>query len=185
MPVQSLNKTIRDDIFRRTKNLILEQSGTLIGNCLEYAWHGYQILKSYPSALRTIIQAGSAEWPRIPKELDDGLCNTHFAYVWNPDDPLTRLWFEGFVRQEKNAISLPEVHIWLACPDTQELIDFTTGTWPEACRKVIGEERLAEQPPEYLWTFGSRLPDGVRYIPDRSAIDLVIQILTLQGREYP
>ena len=81
--------------------------------------------------------------------------------------------------------SLPEMHVWLACPDSGELIDFSTGLWPEACREMIGEEWLAERPPEYLWTFGTRLPAGVRYMPDREAIDLVIAVLRLQDREYP
>jgi hypothetical protein len=50
---------------------------------------------------------------------------------------------------------------------------------------MIGMEWLAERPPEYLWTFGTRLPHGVRYMPDREAIDLVIAVLRLQDREYP
>jgi hypothetical protein len=77
------------------------------------------------------------------------------------------------------------MHVWLASPDSGEVIDFTTGLWPEACRETIGEQWLAERPPEYLWTFGSRLPAGVRYMPDRDAIDLVIAVLRLQDREYP
>ncbi|WP_171470578.1 hypothetical protein [Frigoriglobus tundricola] len=81
--------------------------------------------------------------------------------------------------------SLPEMHVWLACPESTEVIDFTTGLWPEACREATGEEWLAPHPPDYLWTFGSRLPQSVRYVPDRTAIDLVIAVLHLQGREYP
>lgn len=50
---------------------------------------------------------------------------------------------------------------------------------------MIGEEWLAERPPEYLWTFGSRLTQSVRYTPDRDALDLVIAVLRLQDREYP
>ena len=50
---------------------------------------------------------------------------------------------------------------------------------------MIGMGWLAERPPEYLWTFGTRLPHGVRYMPDRDAIDLVIAVLRLQDREYP
>jgi hypothetical protein len=60
----------------------------------------------------------------------------------------------------------------------------TTGLWPQACREMIGMEWLAPLPPEYLWTFGSKLPAGVRYMPDRNAIGLVIAVLRLQGRDY-
>ena len=81
--------------------------------------------------------------------------------------------------------SLPEMHVWLACPESGEVIDFTTGTLPQACLSTIGEPWLAPTPPEYLWTFGTRLPAGVRYVPDRDAIDLAIAVLRLQNREYP
>ena len=44
---------------------------------------------------------------------------------------------------------------------------------------------LAATPPKYVWTFGSRLPAGIRYVADRDAIDTAITVLRLQGREYP
>lgn len=188
MPVQKLNKATRDDIFRRTLAAVSAEQPHLSGNCLEFAWHGYQIIRAFAGAPRTIIQAGSAQWPRLA--IDDGVSPTHFSYEWNADDPTTRLFTAGLtplVRRTDGHMqaSLPEMHVWLACPESTELIDFTTGLWPEACRETIGEQWLAPLPPEYLWTFGSRLPAGVRYIPDRDAIDLVIALLRLQDREYP
>lgn len=188
MPVQVLNKTTRDEIYRRT--LAAAQSPTLAGQCLEFGWNGYRIIKDWPGAPRTIIQAGSAQWPRIPPEMDDGHSPTHFAYEWDADSPAARLIRSGIVpvvRRADNVVaaSLPEMHVWLACPDTGEIIDFTTALWPAACLATIGEEWPGPRPPEYLWTFGSRLPAGVNYIPDREAIDIVILILRQQGREYP
>ena len=50
---------------------------------------------------------------------------------------------------------------------------------------MIGEEWLAPPPPDYLWTFGARLPAGVRYVAAPDAIETVMQILRAQGREYP
>ncbi len=190
MPVQKLNRTIRDDIFRRTLAAVSAEQPHLTGNCLEFAWHGYQIIKSFPGAPRTIIQAGSAQWPRVPPELDDGVSPTHFAYEWNPEHPVTRLFLTGFTplvqrADGHTAASLPEMHVWLGCPDSEEIIDFTTGLWPAACQATLGEDWLAEHPPEYLWTFGSRLPKDVRYIASREAIEVVIEVLRQQGREYP
>jgi hypothetical protein len=188
MPVQKLNRTIRDDIYRRTREAVSAEQPHLAGNCLEFAWHGYQIITAYAGAPRTIIQAGSASWPRLA--VDDGVSPTHFSYEWNADDPNTRLFASGLIQVVPRSdghfqAALPEMHVWLAIPDSEEIIDFTTGLWPTACREMIGHEWLAPLPPEYLWTFGSRLPDGVRYVPDRAAIDLVIAVLHLQDREYP
>lgn len=188
MPVQKLNQAIRDDLFRRTLAAVSAEQPHLSGNCLEFAWHGYQLIKGFPGAPRTIIQAGTASWPRLA--VDDGVSPTHFSYEWNPDAELTRLFRTGVIplvpRSDGHLqASLPEMHVWLACPESEELIDFTTGLWPDACRQTIGEEWLAAHPPAYVWTFGSRLPAGVRYAPAVDAIDLVCAVLRLQGREYP
>jgi hypothetical protein len=182
MPVQKLNQSIRDEIFRRARDAVLQENGTLSGQCLEFAWHGYQLIKTYPGAPRTIIQAGSAQWPRLAPELDDGMCDTHFAYMWSAENLASQL----FLTQEgKVALSLPEMHVWLASPDTGELIDFTTGWWPDACLSLLGEPWLAAKPPEYLWDFGTRLPEGVRYVACPKAIALVLALLKQQERPYP
>jgi hypothetical protein len=47
MPVQKLNKTIRDAIFQQTRVAVSTEQPHLIGNCLEFAWHGYQIIKAF------------------------------------------------------------------------------------------------------------------------------------------
>jgi hypothetical protein len=73
----------------------------------------------------------------------------------------------------------------LASIHASSSLSFTTGLWPEACRETLGLEWLGPHPPDYLWTFGSRLPTGVRYITDRAAIDLVTAVLHLQDRKYP
>lgn len=188
MPVQKLNRSERDDIFRRTREAVSAEQTHLTGNCLEFAWHGYRIIKAWPGAPRTIIQAGSASWPRL--SVDDGVSPTHFSYEWSPQAVGTRLFAAGLIPVVPRAdghlqASLPEMHVWLASPESGEIIDFTTGLWPQACLDTIGEPWLAPPPPEYLWTFGSRLAAGVRYVPDRSAIDLLIAILRVQGRDYP
>lgn len=193
MPVQRLNMHARDDIYRRTLAAVRAEIGdpaTLAGCCLEFAWQGYRIIKEWPGAPRTIIQAGSAQWPRVSPELDDGVSPTHFAYEWDSDSEIASLVRSGVFPVVERAdghvaVSLPELHVWLGCPDTGEIIDFTTGLWPLACRATLGQEWLAPMPPEYLWTFGARLPEGVRYVASREAIECVIAILRRQSRQYP
>jgi hypothetical protein len=85
----------------------------------------------------------------------------------------------------KVAFSLPEMHVWLGCPGTGELIDFSTGLWPAACKATTGLDWPAPAPPEYVWAFGDRLPAGASYAPCREAIDLVVLLLRRQGRDYP
>ena len=122
--------------------------------CLAFAWEGYRIIKEWPGAPRTLIQAGSAGWPRIPPHLDDGVSPTHFAYEGDPDSGLARLAADGIFRlvereDGRTALSLPEMHVWLGCPDTGELLDFTTGLWPQACQAILGLPWLA---PGSDWT---------------------------------
>src|SRR4051794_35272188 len=127
MPTQALNKSTRDRIYACTLAAVRAEVGNsanLAGHCLEFSWQGYLILKSWPGAPRTIIQAGSAQWPRVLA--DDGHSPTHFAYAWDADSPIARLFREGIVPVIERADghvaqSLPEMHVWLGCPDTGEL----------------------------------------------------------------
>ena len=96
MPVQKLNKAIRDELFRRTREAVSAEQPHLAGNCLEFAWHGYQVSKTFAGAPRTIIQAGSASWPRLA--IDDGISPTHFSYEWDANDPNTRLFASGLIQ---------------------------------------------------------------------------------------
>lgn len=189
MSVSSISPQDRDEIFRITRDKVLAQHGTLVGRCLSFAWHGYQTIRSRQNAPRVAIQAGSASWPRIPKELDDGKVNTHLTYRFELDSFSTaRFLFAllGITNEqhlENGDIPLPEIHVWLGLPDTHEIIDFTTGTWPQACQEILGEAWLAPQPPEYFW--GSSLPNDVRYNPDWRATVMMIELLVSQGRAYP
>jgi hypothetical protein len=193
MTARALDKAARDDIHRRVIAAVRQELGEqaqLAGHCLEIAWQGHHLIKSLPAAPRTIIQAGSASWPRVPPELDDGQGPTHFSYEWDKDSDAARLLRLGLalvVRRADGlvACSLPEVHVWLACPETQELIDFSAGLLPAACKAAIGLEWLAPAPPDYLWAACTALPDGVSYRPSREAIDCVLAILRQQGRRYP
>jgi hypothetical protein len=193
MPVQVLNRAARDEIYQQTLAAVRREIGEdalLAGHCLELAWQGYRIIRDTPGAPRTIIQAGSAQWPRVPPERDDGASPTHFAYEWHPDSEVARLVQSGLVPLVKRAdglvaASLPEMHVWLGCPDTGEVIDFSAGMWPAACAATLGLDWPGPRPPDYFWNFGARLPAGVNYLPEREAIALVVAVLRMQGRPYP
>lgn len=195
-----LDRQQKDEIYRRTKAAVERSVRTagrdpadpaaMLGMCLEWAWEGYRTIKAWPDAPRTIIQAGSAQWPRIPEPMDDGVSPTHFAYEFQEDSHLVRLTLAGVVpvvqRHDGHvAASLPELHVWLGCPETQEIIDFTTGCWPATCKATTGLEWFAKPPPEYLWCRGDMRPDGANYRPSRKAIELVSLILQRQERRYP
>lgn len=201
MPMQRLNSDERNRIFQKTKQLVLAEISrhgrdtsdprVLLGQCLEWAWQGYNVIKAWPGAPRTIIQAGSAQWPRVPAHLDDGVSPTHFAYEFNEDDPMVALALQGLVPVMRRpgdghvAFALPEIHVWLGVPESGEIIDFTTGLWADTCEATIGLPWLAAKPPEFFWCIGSRRPSGVNYGPSRMAIEVVATLLNHQGRDYP
>ena len=120
-----------------------------------------------------MLQAGSAFWPRIRPEDDDGVVSTHFGYRWNGvDDPLTASFLA--------AGRLPELHVWLAlsptfCPvvDGPVLIDPTTGDWPERA-SLADLEWTAAQPPEFLWATEAEYDAlaGVSYRADPVACEV-------------
>jgi len=110
-------------------------------------------------------------WPKIklPEE-DDGVCNTHFTYLWEPQSPQTRF------RISNN--QMPEMHVWVILPDRQEILDMTTyylkmnhdGSMPDS-------KWTAPDPPDYLWCRYNKLPPYVIYNPYPLAVDYVVQMV--------
>jgi len=102
------------------------------GQCLEFAWHGYQIIKGWPGAPRTNHPGRISSVATHPAR-NGRRCRSHaIAYEWDPDSPAVRLIRAGSLLSIPRAdgslaTSLPEMHVWLACPSTGEIIDFTTG----------------------------------------------------------
>lgn len=92
---------------------------------------------------RTMLQAGTAQWPYLRRDEDDGVKPTHFSYFWEGlSSPVNR------ERLRQNL--LPEIHCWIAHRDPDTVIDPTTGTWPT--RALIGGYQwTAPLPPDYLW----------------------------------
>jgi hypothetical protein len=113
---------------------------------------------------RAIIQAGTMMWPRLRHEDDDGVVNTHFSYVWEPDSEITK--------QRIAARQLPEMHVWCAIPNPPQIIDLTTRFFRQRCERVTGMNWTAPEPPQYLWVTPDTLPQNVVYRPEVSAIRL-------------
>ena len=138
-----------------------------LGSCLQHTVVGHLELKR--RGIETVIQAGSICWPIIKPEDDDGVCNTHFSMMWEPDHPNSVL--------STQTGGMPEIHAWLGIVESQELIDFATYQLKDLAKTTAGLEWTGEDPPEYLWTEGSELPGGVRYTPVGDAVEYVHGII--------
>lgn len=128
------------------------------GLCLYYAHHALSILHRH--GYRATIQAGSLQWPRIKPEEDDGVSNTHFAYMWTP----------GAYESAMSVMmgNLPEMHCWVGIVDQQEIVDFTTRHLKTAA-SALGMAWTAPDPPRYLWCPAKETPHWVCYAPNRDA----------------
>ena len=138
-------------------------------SCLYWADTTCKVLTS--AGIRTVLQAGSMSWPRINPEQDDGVMNTHLSYVWEPHNHTT-------IQRLMDGL-LPEIHIWCAIPETMEIVDLTTRYHQQQCQD-LGMDWLGDPPPDYLWSDQKHWPDRVRYVPDRSATYLAINMLLRQ-----
>ena len=127
------------------------------GLCLYYAHHTCATLRKH--GYQAVIQAGSLQWPRIRHAEDDGVCNSHFAYMWSPQDPASAM--------SVALGNLPEMHVWVGIVDRQEIVDFTTRYLKEAA-SPLGPWTAAD-PPSYLWCPANATPDWVVYRPNRDA----------------
>jgi hypothetical protein len=113
------------------------------------------------------IQAGSLQWPRVKH--DDGKIATHFSYMWEPESPAT---IEAILENR-----FPELHVWVALPERRELVDVTTRYLKQQCEERAGMKWLAPKPPDFLWCSFDRMPKGVIYKPELSAIHYVLKII--------
>src|SRR5690349_17912512 len=67
------------------------------------------------------IQAGTAYWPIIRPEEDDGVSHNQWGYKFELSQDTLKALKEG---------RLPEMHAWVAIPGSQpEIIDITTCFW--------------------------------------------------------
>ena len=128
------------------------------GLCLYYAHHVAAVL--WRHGYRAVIQAGSLQWPRVRRDEDDGVMNTHFAYEWTPQTPASAMSIA--------LGNLPEMHVWVGLVEQQEIVDFTTRHL-KASAIALGMTWTAADPPAYLWCPANQTPDWVVYRPNRDA----------------
>ena len=110
------------------------------GQCLHIAHAAVSVLHKFDQY--AVIQAGSLQWPRLRPEDDDGVVDTHFAYMWGGLTP------ESVVSMA--AGNLPEIHVWAGLPDEQIIVDFSTRYLTIAAAS-LGMAWTAPQPPKHLW----------------------------------
>lgn len=137
-----------------------------LGSCLYWANCGGAILRTL--GYRTIPQAGTMQWPIVPKHLDDGVSATHFGYEWSPEHPASVFALANNM--------MPEIHVWLAIPEENTIIDFSTKFFPERA-KVEYLEWRTPPPPDFLWAKADELPEGVIYHANLDAIGFVLRMV--------
>jgi len=155
-----LPKSKKDELVESVRQRVANENEVLVdhsGGCVYYAHYTMEVLAE--AGLRPCIQGGTMCWPRVTEEQDDGVSSTHFSYVWEPNHKNSR-FAAVFGR-------LPELHVWVGLPDTQELVDLTVRNFPKACLQVLGEPWLGPHPPDYLWQ--SEPPERVVYEANEAA----------------
>jgi hypothetical protein len=142
------------------------------GACLYWARIVIMVLAFHE--MNACLQAGTMLWQMVPNEEDDGVCNTHFGFQWEPGSPAS-------IAQINKGL-LPEVHIWCGIVDTQELVDFSTGTFAQIAR-ARGHNWRMPDPPPFLWCQAKDLPDAAHYAPNMEATLLAQDFLFKAHKE--
>ena len=145
----------------------VQENGIGTGCCVLAAGITAKLL--FKRGHKAIIQAGTAQWPRIHPHQDDGVSPTHFGYVWEPDSPRNKLI--------QSLGYLPELHAWCAILPSHEIIDMTTGLVAENCLKMIGADWPGPKLPPYIWATPQDLPDRVIYHPHLEPTELVSKLI--------
>ena len=172
--MRTMNSTLKSSIFALTRRRMdREYEGDMEAACLYWAMTGVQEIQR--AGHDAILQAGTLSWPRVNPWEDDGKLATHFSYVWEPDSPMTAARFA--------VGDLPEMHVWIALPERNEFVDFTTSFLPQMCMRMTGMEWTAPHPPLFLWAKVDQLPEGVVYAPDMKAIALALECVKVVKAE--
>lgn len=138
------------------------------GLCIFFAIHTVKVLLE--EGERVILQAGSAGWPRILPEQDDGKTSTHFSYMWTPNETPSRIAMESG--------RLPEMHVWAAIPFTKEIVDMSTKSWPDQARLLARLDWPGTVPPDFFWGTADDLRSTKAfYLADAAAIKHALKVI--------
>ena len=155
-------------------------AGVLVVERAACLYHAASLIyAAHKHGVDLIMQAGTAAWPRIPLEKDDGKIHTHFAYEWQGmNHPATRAQIAAGI--------MPEMHVWAAHVEGSAIIDITTKYIPDQCRKQARMSYELPPPMDYLWATAPEIPAGWLYRPDieatRWAVDGTAEAITACGR---
>jgi len=105
-------------------------------------------------------QCGSLSVRIVPKDMDDGKINTHYSFMWTPNEAPSVL---------ANKLGwLPEIHCWVGIMSTQEIVDMSVHYLPRAV-EAAGFKWQMPPPPKYLWVKAKEMPEEFIYEPNREA----------------
>lgn len=128
----------KDEIYKEARALLLKWYGEKMlaepGACLYWTQVAMNILHNRGE--RVVFQAGTMLWTCTKPDLA-------FGYEWTPDEP--------FSREALAVGQLPEVHMWCALPDRNEIIDFSTSGFKRIAQEQHGFNWDTPDPPLYLW----------------------------------
>lgn len=124
--------------------------------------------------IRGVVQAGSASWPFIEMENDDGISATNYSYVWDKNAGTCVV----NVMTILHTVLMPELHAWVGIPETQEVIDPTTRFLKNNVKAAGFEWKRKQDPPQYFWDH--KLPANTIYevcpVATRYVLNLIKQI---------
>lgn len=146
-----LDRQFKDSIIERARYEVKEVfPGKPLGRmCLPLSLAIGSILEE--QGIDTNLFAGTAMFPVVPPNEDDGNQATHHSFVFDPDIAELQSLFGNF----------PEMHVWIVCRG--EVIDATCGA---QTRHGIKQGIKVENPiklPDYLW--GDPCDYGISYVP--------------------
>ena len=167
----------KDDVVARVRSQVVERFPELPGriSCMYSTY--FLLLEFEDLGIAALPCAGSMSWPRVTRELDDGVSPSHYSYTWSPDCIMSII--------SVAMAALPEMHVWVALEATREYVDINTRYFPEACETVTGLKWLSPPPPDYLWVIVPRdIPDWVLYEGNMQAIIVTLQYLDRLARKH-
>ncbi len=129
-------RDIRDSLIRKYPSINMAR------NCVFAALHTIQILRA--EGIAAIPQAGDMSWLFTDPQYDDGVSPTHFSFQWSPHE------LKSIIAVSQG--NLPEIHVWAAIVETQEIVDINTCYIPQLLKEDLPQcQWTAKQPPDFLW----------------------------------
>jgi hypothetical protein len=165
-----MNRRLKERIYNETLRQYIDWYGAehgANGSCLYWSLTAGLVLQRH--GIRSILQAGTMLWPMAE---DTGTNETHFGYQWDPTDIGSQAALE--------VGAMPEIHIWIVLPETQEIIDFSVRHLPRLAA-LDGKTWTKETPPDFLWVKKEQMPDGVIYRAEVGATLWLIRKLAQDG----